>query len=415
MCISRFIRSPMRRPVMDNSYEALEAQSSFLSITDPDTYVPVPDDWQIAITDVRGSTQAIRAGRYRAVNLVGASSIIALLNLVPDTDLPFAFGGDGATMLLPPELAERASEALLGTQRMARDEFDLDLRLGLVPVADVRADGYDVRVAKVQVADEYAQAIFDGGGLAHADTLVKGDATAPRYRIAETDAEPDADFTGLECRWRDIPSQHGETVTLLVTATTGDAAYDRSVYRTAIKAIEAVYGSSDEYRPLTPDTLDPSYSPKRLRGETKIRTERNWWERLKYLFDIWWRNIALKVLVQNEVETASGVRWDHYIEKLVATSDFRKYDDTLRMVIAGTAAQRAELTTYLEEEYRSGRLAYGVHVTDRALVTCVVFERMGRQVHFVDGADGGYAMAARALKQRLRAVEAMQGPSARGA
>lgn len=85
------------------------------------------------------------------------------------------------------------------------------------------------------------------------------------------------------------------------------------------------------------------------------------------------------------------------------------------LIIDDTAAQRAELTTYLEEEYRSGRLAYGVHVTDRALVTCVVFERMGRQVHFVDGADGGYAMAARALKQRLRAVEAMQGPSARRA
>jgi hypothetical protein len=106
------------------------------------------------------------------------------------------------------------------------------------------------------------------------------------------------------------------------------------------------------------------------------------------------------------------VRWDHYIEKLVATSDFRKYDDTLRMVIAGTAAQRADLTSYLEEEYRAGRLAYGVHVTDRALVTCVVFERMGRQVHFVDGADGGYAMAARKLKKRLRAVQAAPQPSA---
>jgi len=399
---------------MDNFYDALDAQTSFLSITDPDIYVPAPDDWQIAITDVRGSTQAIQDGHYRAVNLVGASSIIALLNLVPDTDLPFAFGGDGATMLLPPGLIEPASEALLGTRQMARDEFDLDLRLGLVPVADVRADGYDVRVAKVQVADDYAQAIFDGGGLAHADALVKDEATAPRYRVDDEDVTPNADFTGLECRWRDIPSQHGETVTLLVTATTGDAAHDRSVYRTAIEAIEAVYGSSDQYRPITPGTLEPSYSPKRLRGETKIRTARHWWTRLKYLLDIWWRNVALKYLVENEMETASGVRWDHYIEKLVATSDFRKYDDTLRMVIAGTAAQRTALTNYLEEEYQSGRLAYGMHITDRALVTCVVFERMGRQMHFVDGADGGYAMAARTLKQRLQAVAAAQEPSARG-
>jgi len=243
---------------------------------------------------------------------------------------------------------------------------------------------------------------------------VKDEATAPRYRVDDEDVTPNADFTGLECRWRDIPSQHGETVTLLVTATTDDAVHDRSVYRTAIEAIEAVYGSSDQYRPITPGTLEPSYSPKRLRGETKIRTARHWWTRLKYLFDIWWRNVALKYLVENEMETASGVRWDHYIEKLVATSDFRKYDDTLRMVIAGTAAQRTALTSYLEEEYQSGRLAYGMHITDRALVTCVVFERMGRQVHFVDGADGGYAMAARTLKQRLQAVAAAQEPSARG-
>lgn len=36
------------------------------------------------------------------------------------------------------------------------------------------------------------------------------------------------------------------------------------------------------------------------------------------------------------------------------------------------------------------------------MLTCVVFERMGRQIHFVDGADGGFTLAALDLKQRLR-------------
>jgi hypothetical protein len=40
-------------------------------------------------------------------------------------------------------------------------------------------------------------------------------------------------------------------------------------------------------------------------------------------------------------------------------------------------------------------------VADRALLTCIVFDRMGRQVHFVDGADGGYARAATALKEQI--------------
>jgi len=36
------------------------------------------------------------------------------------------------------------------------------------------------------------------------------------------------------------------------------------------------------------------------------------------------------------------------------------------------------------------------------LMTCLVFERHGRQVHFIDGADGGYAIAAKKLKHRAR-------------
>ena len=229
-----------------------------------------------------------------------------MLNLVPDSDLPFAFGGDGATLLLPPDLLAPAAEALRGTRRMAHDEFDLDLRLGLVPTADVHADGYDVQVVKVQVNDDYAQAIFDGGGLAHADALVEDPNTA-RYRLdAAEDEAAQADFTGLECRWKDIPSPRGETVTLLVTATTNTAADDRAVYCATVEAIEAIYGDSDQYRPLTPSTLEPTFSPARLHSETKIRTERHWWTRLAYQFDIWWRNIALKILVANEVETACG-------------------------------------------------------------------------------------------------------------
>jgi len=388
-----------------NFYEALEARPQFAALADPNAYVPAPDDWCVAVTDIRNSTQAIDDGQYREVNLVGASSIISILNLAPDTDLPFAFGGDGAAMLIPPDLRTAAADALVATRRMADREFDLDLRLGLVPVADVRGDDLDVRVAKVQVSPEYNQALFDGGGLARAEALVKDPSGPPQYRIERDGRDPDADFSGLECRWEDIPSQHGETVTLLVTATTGDPDRDRAVYREILQVIDDLYDGADEYRPLTPGTLEPTYSPDRLMSETKIRTEPGWAGRQQYRWDIWWRNVALDYFVEHQIETGSGVRWDKYVEKLVATSDFRKYDDTLRMVIAGTTDQREALTDVLDEQYRAGRLAYGLHVTDRALVTCVVFERMGRQVHFVDGADGGYARAAKALKRRIDKAE----------
>lgn len=386
----------------DNFYEALDAHPHFTAVANPDAYVSAPAHWTIAVTDIRNSTQAIQDGQYRQVNLVGASSIISLLNLAPETDLPFVFGGDGVAVLIPPRLADSAKEALAATQQMADREFDLALRLGLVPVADVQNGDTDVRVAKVRVSPDYNQALFDGGGVARAEDLVKDASTASRYRIDTDGTTPDADFTGLECRWKDIPSQHGETITLLVTATTGDETRNRSVYRNTLQTIDELYEGSEQYRPLTPDTLEPTYDPARLMAETKIRVEMGWFERQKYRWDIWWRNIVLDYFVEHQIETGSGVRWDQYIEKLVATSDFRKFDDTLRMVITGTEAQRDSLTNYLEAKYEAGSLAYGLHVTDRALVTCVVFERMGRQVHFVDGADGGYARAAKGLKRRLQ-------------
>ncbi len=95
-----------------------------------------------------------------------------------------------------------------------------------------------------------------------------------------------------------------------------------------------------------------------------------------------------------------GTDWGKYQDVVAAATDYCKFDDMLRMVIAGDALQREKLTDYLERKYRSGKLVYGLHVSDRALLSCLVFDLSGRQVHFFDGADGGYALAAKEMKAR---------------
>ncbi|MEN9226099.1 MAG: DUF3095 family protein [Thermostichus sp. DRC_bins_24] len=95
--------------------------------------------------------------------------------------------------------------------------------------------------------------------------------------------------------------------------------------------------------------------------------------------------------------------WGKYPRLVVSATDFEKLDDLLHMVIAISPEQQQHLTDYLEIRYRQGELIYGIHISDRALLICLVFEWGGRQVHFVDGADGEYALAARDLKARLNA------------
>ena len=104
----------------ENFYSQLPLLDNFLKITEIGNFVDVPDDWYIVVTDIRGSTQAIEAGKYKEVNLLGACSIVAVLNAAGETEIPFVFGGDGASLLMGPSLLPAAKIALLATQQLLR-------------------------------------------------------------------------------------------------------------------------------------------------------------------------------------------------------------------------------------------------------------------------------------------------------
>lgn len=77
-------------------YESLPVLPRFIDAIDPIHYRSIPEDWYVAITDVRNSTIAIDAGKYKEVNAMGAVSIMAVLNLTGKYNFPFIFGGDGS-------------------------------------------------------------------------------------------------------------------------------------------------------------------------------------------------------------------------------------------------------------------------------------------------------------------------------
>ena len=67
-----------------------------------------------------------------------------------------------------------------------------------------------------------------------------------------------------------------------------------------------------------------------------------------------------------------------------------------------TPEQAAAIAAHLASEHAAGRLAYGLHQAPSALMTCLVFSLdTSRHVHFIDGSNGGLALAARALKAQL--------------
>lgn len=383
-------------------YAELPVLERFVDITVFKNFVDVPDDWSILVTDIAGSTRAIKQGRYKEVNFLGACAIVAVLNLAGTLEIPFVFGGDGATILIPSSLLPQAKQALLANQELVRRDFNMELRVGVVPVSVSTTDS-ELKIAKLKVSDNYTQAVFRGGGLTYATNLVKNVSTAPLYRIDAGNIVPQADFSGLECRWQDIPSRYGDMVTLMVLATAPSNSQIDRIYREVIGFIEKLYGEDDRLNPIRQQTLNLSFSPRTLSLEVKVRAPaRTWWGRQQYLARIWLENLLGWVLMGFRVRSPS-IHWGDYKTIVTEATDYRKFDDILRMVIAGSPSQSKRLAQFLEKKYREGRLVYGMHVSDRALMTCLVFERSGRQVHFVDGADGGYALAAEGMKRRMEA------------
>lgn len=386
----------------DDFYKNLPSFTKFTDIAKFEDYVPVPSDWSVVITDVKGSTQAVAEGRYKEVNAVGVASIIAVLNAAGKIDIPFVFGGDGATLLIPPSIIEGTKGALVAARALAKKYFNLELRVGIVPIT-VIPDQYRVLISKFKASSHYHQAMFTGDGLIAAEKLVKGAETASIYALP-MELKPDGRFGGFECRWNDIESTRGETVSYLIKATSKDLAEAAQVYREVMEKVEACYGNEADYHPVTVEGLHLITETPRLNTETHIRAgDKNWlgrfWYRTKILLTDIYFNWAMKTS-----RTNNDFNLMIYKNLLVATCDYRKFDDTLRMVISGTKEARVNVIALLEKLHQEDKLVYGIDIATSSRMTCLVFERYGKQVHFIDGANGGYTMASRGFKAQLKAL-----------
>jgi hypothetical protein len=387
-------------------YHGLAVLESFGEAIETARHQQLPADWWIVIADVIGSTKAIEAGAYKKVNTVGVACIAAVVNVDRNIDIPFVFGGDGATFAVPQVMRDRVMAALREAQRLARENFGLGLRVGLVRVGDLLQQGHWVRLARVRLSPNVIQPTFSGRGWEEAERLVKDPQGTGVLRVEEDNGPREGSFEGFECRWQGVPSFQDHKLALLVAAVSTDAEANLASYREVTATIQQIYGDVASYHPLRADRMRLSFNPRQLAHEWRVRSSRlGPWGRIRYFARMLLLNLAGAWLFARKRDT-QAVRWTNYKSDMVENSDFRKFDGMLRMVMDGSEAQYESLRDYLEQRYRAGRLVYGMHKSSEALLTCIVFSYNGNHVHFVDGSEGGYALAARGLKAQLKSLKA---------
>lgn len=367
-------------------YASLPPVRDFASLTDPSVFVPLPSDWLLCCTDIVDSTGLVAAGQYKTVNMIGAAVIAAMRNALQREAFPYIFGGDGAAFAVPPCHRDQAQQVLAALRNWTSTEFGVTLRAALLPLTDIRATGRDVRVARYAVSEHADFGMFSGGGLAWAESRMKAGA----FAVPDAPRVPPPDLSGLSCRWSSTPARNGIILSLLVQPRPDADPQDFAQLSRQLLELAGELGNNGHPIPPTGPrlrfpTAGHSIEAKAMNPRIPLIF------RKFYLFF----HIAFSGFLMASKWRVGRFDPVHYLSMLRANSDFRKFDDGLKMTLDCTPAVRDRIRQRLQQAADNGLIQFGLHEQDAALLTCIVPSAVADDhVHFVDGASGGYTQAA---------------------
>lgn len=368
----------------------LPVRRDFRMVLDDAAYQPAPADWLIAVSDIVGSRQAIADGQYKVVNMAGVAMISALMNALDTQDVPFIFGGDGAAVLCAPSDRAIVADVMGKTVAWVLEELGLELRAALVPVSVVRQDGFDVQVQAMRVSEAVNNYAFRGGGLSHAEALMK----SGKYAIKPAPAGSKPDLTGLSCRWTPIRTEGEDIVSIIIEA--GENAAGEFPQKAFAFLELAGMGQHRSGSPMPGKGPGTAWPPKGL--ELEARAARQNTSLAAYKARLYLTTFLGWLLFRTGIAVA-GFDPNRYRKFTSLNTDYRKFQDGLRITVSLGAAELKTLTEFLEHERKAKHLRYGLCVQDSAVLTCYVPSvKSDSHFHFLDGAGGGYAQAATNMK-----------------
>lgn len=352
-------------------------------------FYKIPDNWHVVITDIKDSTTAVDKGLHTNVNLVATGSMVAVLNISEKAGItaPAFFGGDGATFIIPPSLLPGAIHALEMHRDNSKKNFNLDLRVGHLPVADIYAQGHKIMISKLRTSRIFVIPIVLGDGISYAEKIIK----EPGYiASAPTEGKKELDLSGMQCRWDMVepPQNDGEVVSLLVESR--DSNNQAQVFKKVIDLLDEIYGEEEKRKPITVSRLRLKRTLQKLVLEMRTRFRHY---SPFYLAKAW----VTLLIAPLYFKTKTG---KNYLDELVAMSDTLIIDGKINTVISGSADQGKKLIDALNKMEKDGEIFYGFHISDASVLSCYVRNMNKGHIHFVDGAEGGYTNAASMLKRK---------------
>ena len=363
---------------------------------DDNYFVDVPKSWHVVVVDILNSTSAVNAGNHHQVNLTATGAIISVLNAIRkvkrSNEIPYFFGGDGATFIVPSSLLNKIIHVLENYRIHIKRKIDLVLRVGEIPVSNLIESEVQLKIAKHRLTDKLSIPIVLGDGLKVMESMIKSS-----FKEEETTAfdETLLNLEGMECRWDKIlPDQQQTKVVCLLL----DASLEkdqRNVYKKVLAQMDEEFGKFENRQPIKSNNLKLDPNPTKVWEEMKIRLTSTSW---MYFFKSWLKSNFGRIYLNL---TSGGKQYLSQIEQLSHTF---MLDGMINTVFTAEQKSIDRFIAFLDEMERDKKLIYGIHVTHASVMSCYVLDRRTTHSHFVDGTEGGYTSAAKMFKIKKKGL-----------
>ncbi|GJM36232.1 MAG: hypothetical protein DHS20C18_52330 [Saprospiraceae bacterium] len=353
----------------------------------------IPVDWQIVVADVAQSTQAVKDGLHHQVNLAATGCVIAVQNklksLNKESMVPYFFGGDGATFILPDTFLKEIMEVLENYRLHVKKNMRLNLRIGSVSIAAIFKDQRSIKIAKFGVNAFLTVPIVLGNGLKYAERIIKA-----TFDDQNTDSEKfdTPNLEGMECRWDEVAPPRSQEKIICLLVDCSEEEWQSKIYASIVSKINHTFGDFEERQPISIGKLKIDSTVKKIKREMYARIGKY---NFAYLIKHWMINNFSSVYFKffNEGK--------EYLQKISDLSYTLMIDGTLNSVISGTQEEIDDLILFLDELESQNKIKYGIHTTYASIMSCYVEDRNKKHIHFVDGTEGGFTTAAVMYKAKM--------------
>ncbi len=389
-------------PVTTNFYTKLPRLKGEIEqvVQNPSLYKDVPQDWFVLVTDVENSTPFVDSGRQQEVNLAATGSIVACLNVARPMgiDIPFFFGGDGATLIVPPAIVELCMDVLQQHSKRCESNFGFNLRVGNRPLSELKANGAVLKLLRFQRNKLHTMPIVMGDALKIAERSVKSSDDL----ITEALRKQALNLDGMECKWDKIkpPEEWQEVVSFIITA--NRVGQQAQVYADVLRDFKNIYGDDDQRSPLIPKHLNMVRKIDQLKNEVKMKYNKVTGKRL---IDSYGRNLVGRLYLKH------FSKGKNYVNELIQLTETLLLDGAINTIVSGNEKQRERMQTVLDKMENNGLINYGLHVSRRSVISCYVTGLDDYHIHFLDGENGGYTKASKVLKKKLNEINIPTGAS----